>query len=98
MFEFLLDAGNYESRKVGRNDFDWGFVSTAYCSDGEMPYETAVEHVAYNDGQMVIVENYETAEEAAEGHDRWVKTMTADDLPEKLVDCCNAGIAQLCKA
>lgn len=29
MFGFLMDAENYEDRKVGRNDYLWGFISTA---------------------------------------------------------------------
>lgn len=92
-------AGNYDSRKVGRDDFDWGFVSTCSVTDGEKPYETAVAHNEYRDaGNMVIVEHYDTKDEAAAGHAKWVQTMTTEPLPEKLVDCANAAIAQLAGA
>lgn len=93
MFNFLLDAGNYEQRKIAKDEFDWGFISTCRVSDGVKDFETAVQHKRYG-GSMTIVENYDTAEEAAEGHKRWVKTMTAKKLPKKLIDCNNAGIAQ----
>lgn len=92
MFSFYQMAGNYEDRKVGRDDFDWGFVSTAEVCDGVKPYETVVEHNRY--GKMVIVENYDTKEEAQQGHTKWVNTMTSDDLPKVLVDCNNSGVAQ----
>ena len=95
MFEFLLMAGTYDSRAVGRDEFDWGFVSTARVNDGRRPFETAVEHTAYNGGRMVIVESYLTEDAAAKGHVRWVATMTADELPDALVDCGNAEISQL---
>ena len=92
MFEFLTMMGTYESRKVARDDYPWGFISTAAVNDGSKPYETAVQHKSYGDG-MVIVENYDTKTAAQDGHAKWVKTMTAKKLPAKLVDCNNAGIA-----
>lgn len=99
MFEFLQMMGNYESRVVGRDDFSDGFfVSTAEVNDGEKPYETAVKHPEYNDGSMVIVGKYDTKQEAEAGHAQWVKTMTADPLPDKLIDCCNSGMQSLIEA
>ena len=62
MFEFLM-AAPYEDRKVARYDATWGFISTVSVNDGNQPYETAVEHSAYNDGDMVIVQAYDTKEE-----------------------------------
>lgn len=91
-------AGNYDSRKVARDEFPWGFISTAYVNDGSKPYETAVEHPDYNAGSMVIVESYDTKVEAKRGHKKWVKRMTGKPLPVILFDCCNAGVAQLCAA
>jgi hypothetical protein len=85
--------GNYEFRKVALDKFGWGMVSTAMVMDGRMPYETAVEHNLY--GDMVIVEAYQTKEEAAIGHAKWVATMTADQLPDKLVDCNNSEVQQM---
>lgn len=98
MLNFLSDFGNYQDRKVGRDNYEWGFISTARVSNGRKPYETAVQHVEYNDGGMVIVECYDSKDEAALGHARWITTMTAEQLPETLVDCANAEIAQLCAA
>lgn len=94
MFDFLLDVGNYEDRKVDRSEFEWGFISTARVSDGSQPFETAVQHPDYNDGSMVIVEAYATKALAQEGHKKWVEIMTAKKLPGSLTDCANSMIAQ----
>jgi hypothetical protein len=98
MFDFILDIGNYESRRVGRWDSECGkkMVSTAAVSDGDHPYETAFKHPEYNGGGMVIVEAYDSRSDALAGHERWVKTMTDGPLPDVLVDCCNDGISKLC--
>lgn len=98
MFEFLQDAGNYEDRRVGRFDEGDLMVSTATVSDGDHPFETAVKHPDYNGGEMVIVEAYDTKDQAEQGHVKWVATMTADPLPGTLVDCQNAKISQLIPA
>lgn len=97
MFAML---GNYESRCVGRWEDETGdkMVSTAYVTDGLKPYETAFQHPDYNNGDMVIVESYDTEEEAKAGHERWQKIMTDGPLPDELRDCCNAGLAQVCSA
>lgn len=39
-----------------RDDFPWGFVSTAAVTDGARPFETAVEHAEYNGGSMTADE------------------------------------------
>ena len=100
MFEFLMDIGNYEDRRVDRSDFEWGYISTCRVSDGKQPYETAVCSNQYaratdldDTSEMTIVEAYNDYDAAQEGHDRWVKTMT-ENPPEGLTDCCNAGIAE----
>ncbi len=100
MFDFLMDVGNYEDRKIDRSDFDWGYVSTARVSDGSQPFETAVcsdQYARANDlddtSEMTIVEAYDDADDAQIGHDQWVKTMT-ENPPEGLTDCHNAGIAK----
>ena len=98
MFSFLADVGNYESRKVGRDNFPWGFVSTARVSDGAKPYETAVKHTDYNEGKMVIVDHYNTKKQAQTGHAKWLATMTATKLPKVLIDCANSKVQQICSA
>lgn len=97
MFEFINDMFNYETRKVDcwQNEDEDQMVSTARVSDGTRPYETAFQHPEYNDGKIVIVEAYDTLEDARAGHTRWLKLMTEGPLPESLRECCNAGIAQL---
>lgn len=59
MFNFLSDMYNYEDRCVALFDDGEGIrISTARCSDGSQPYETAIQHPDYNDGDYVIVEAY----------------------------------------
>jgi hypothetical protein len=94
LFDFLMDMGNYEDRKVAHNDFPWGMIDTCAVSDGAQPFETAVEHKAYRKEGMVIVEAYSSKVAAEVGHKKWVKTMTAKRLPAKLVDCANAEVIQ----
>lgn len=95
MFDFFRDAGNYDQRRVGRDDFDWGFVSTARVSDGVKPYETAIQSEEYappadptKTDAMVIVESYDTADEARAGHAKW-RALMIDAPPAELVDCGN---------
>lgn len=73
MLGFLNDMDNYDDRVVGRDEFDWGYISTAQVSDGRQPIETAIGHEEYNNGKLVIVEAYDTVEEAKVGHARWIK-------------------------
>lgn len=97
MFEFVFDVGNYSERVVGRYDSEDStiMVSTARVSDGRDPYETAVKHPEYNDGRMVIVESYQTKDEAASGHASWLEAVLKDALPEILVDCQNSHISTM---
>lgn len=68
------------------------FISTAMVTDAEEPFETAICHDEYNSGKHVIVAHYPTREKAAEGHEKWVSTMTGHVLPDRLVD---VGIADV---
>lgn len=100
MFQFLEMIGNYDDRKVERNEFDWGYISTAFVNDGSQPYETAIKCNLYQDpngetGYMCIAESYDSKEEALEGHKKWIETMSSELMPETLTDCANAEIAQL---
>jgi hypothetical protein len=97
IFSFLGDFDNYDERAVARDEISDGLmIDTCSVSDGSQPYETAVMHPEYNDGKWVIVEAYDTKKAAKEGHKRWKATMTAEKLPEALIDCQNAHIAKLC--
>jgi hypothetical protein len=97
MFEGMFGMMNsYKERKVLRYDDGVTLsVDTCSVSDGAHPYETAVAHVGYNRGSWVVVEAYDTHEESIVGHEKWVKIMTAETLPDKLVDCCNCTIGQI---
>lgn len=96
MFDFFLDIGNYDQRKVDRFKNDSGLIiDTCFTSDTG-GYETGVVHPKYNGGEWVIVEEYRTKEEAQTGHDKWVKKMTQKKLPKKLKDVSSCGVAELC--
>jgi len=68
-------------------------VSTVTPSDTNEP-ETAVEHPDYNNGKWVIVEEYKSIGDAKIGHEKWVKAMTAEILPEILVDVSSSPVKQ----
>lgn len=78
-------------RVVGRwtNDDQSLFVDTCLVHDAKKPYETAVAHPAYNNGQLIIVEYYDTPEEALIGHARWEEMVKNNDLPSELIDVSN---------
>lgn len=93
LFGFVGMLGTYEDRKVDSYEEGGVFVSTCSVTDSEKPYETAIGHPAYNAGELIIVELYDTKAEAQEGHDRWVQIMTKKDLPDELIDISTAGLA-----
>ncbi len=97
MFNFLGMADDYDSRKVDRYEEGDLFVSTAMVMDSSSPFETAVAHPQYNDGKIVIVENYNTKEKAKSGHEKWVKIMTDASLPNTLKDVSDSGIGTLAR-
>jgi hypothetical protein len=86
---------NYEQRKVARDELEDTIIDTVLVTDSLQPYETAISHAKYNNGDWIVVEMYDTKEEANLGHDRWVKIMTNDNLPDELVDVSSCEIAQL---
>lgn len=96
MFNFLNMAGNYNDRKVDRYDDPNSnlFISTAEVNDGNQPFETAICSEFYNDNNHVIVEAYNTREQAQIGHDKWVRIMTTTE-PESLTDCKNSSLFEI---
>lgn len=66
-------------------------------NDSKHEYETAVAHPSYNDGKWIVVEGYDTEEEARDGHEKWVKIMTAESLPSILNDVSTATTAKICE-
>jgi len=95
MMKSLTNASDFAEREVAQYNQDSLFVDTCRVNDGKKPYETAVAFPLYNDGSMVIVEAYDTKEEAQAGHDKWVNIMLTCP-PDKLVDCQNGSIPFLC--
>ncbi len=96
MFEFISMMDNYEERKVARYEENGIIVDTCLVTDSDKPYETAIAHPNYNNGLFIIVADYDTKEEAAAGHTKWVKIMTLPTLPRTIKDVSTAGIAKLC--
>ena len=92
MFDFMGNMEPYEDRLVNRSDFDWGFISTVAVSDGRKPFETAIQHIDFNDGDMVIVACYDTKKQAEKGHDKWIKEM--ENHPKEVIDIENYEIQQ----
>ncbi len=90
---------NYEQRKVARFDGENGLcIDTAAVTDSRQPYETGIQHPNYKSGGWVIVEMYDFKEEAQKGHDKWVKTMTAETLPKTLKDVSSCDLVELGRA
>ena len=87
--------GNYEERKIANYKNNGVEVDTCYCSDTEKPIETAVHHPKYNDDKWIIVDYADTEPEALLKHNKWVKKMTFEKLPETIRDICTAGISKM---
>jgi len=98
MLDFLGILGDYDERKIGRFEDGKLIIDTCMVCDADENYETAITHPAYNSGKWVIVETYATEELAKVGHAKWVRTMTAPELPDRLFDVGSAGIKKLAEA
>lgn len=62
---------NYEDRKVDNTingDYE---IDTVYANDTEL-YETGIK---FKNNKWIIVEEYETKEQALKGHKKWTKAM-----------------------
>jgi hypothetical protein len=97
MFDFISMIGTYDSRKVDNTVVNSEIVvDTCAVTDSAQPYETGIESKLYNDGSWVIVELYDTIEEAQAGHDRWVEKMA--NPPKELIDVSTSSIKSLYNA
>lgn len=92
MFDFLSMANNYESRKVQNDVVNGVTIDTAAVTDSDQPYETGIQHSNYKDGNWIIVEMYDTKDEAISGHKKWVETFR-NGFPAELKDVSTATIA-----
>lgn len=98
MFKFFGMKTNYKERVVDNYKNGDLIVDTAAVTDADQPYETGIQHPSYNNNKWVIVELYDTKEEAQTGHDKWVKTMTQDVIPSKLTDVSTCEIIKFAKS
>lgn len=96
MFDFFLMEETYEERKIRRYENKNLIISTAIVIDSPAFAETAISHKQYNNGNWIVVENYENKKEAIKGHEKWKKKMTSKILPKNLTDISRAEIKQLC--
>ena len=92
----ISSPSNYEQRKIDNFENETLLVSTAKIFDSEFPIETAVADHRYNNGNIIIVENYLTEEEAKIGHKKWVDLML-NNPPEVIGDVSQAKIASFSK-
>lgn len=95
MFDFLKYKDNYDQKKIARDEWDFGYLSTVRVSDGRKPIETALSHPLYNDGNLIIVDCYDTEEEALVGHNAWKEKIVNNNIPDAIVDCCNSELSRV---
>lgn len=73
------------------------YISTVSCEDTEHLFETAIAHPKYNDGLLIIVEEYDTRLEAQDSHAKWIDIMTAIELPACLKDVNTSDLRKLAR-
>lgn len=95
--DFLSMADNYKDRKIANDTINEVMIDTVEVNDNyEFPYETGVCSKFYNNNKWVIVEQYQTKEQAEIGHSKWLKQFTnKDKMPQTLKDVSTCGVAQL---
>lgn len=75
MFIWLDMIGNYDERKVKRDDAEMFSLDTATVTDREQMYETAVSHKQFNDSSWIILGWADTEDEAVKFHDEWLEKL-----------------------
>lgn len=73
----LTMSGNYEQRVVKNTERNTFTLDTAMVTDRALPYETAVKHKDFNDGQWIVLEQSKTKEDAERTHDKWLAKLDA---------------------
>lgn len=94
MINEILEVLTMTTKDLGKHKVGDLFVSTSIPSDTGRP-ETAVEHPDYNGGVMIIVEEYDTVSNAKSGHTKWIKLMSANKLPDELIDISGSPIKRV---
>ncbi len=67
----------WENRRVSTTLVDDWKVDTSYTPDTKC-FETGIKHPLFNHGEWIIVDEYETREEAVRRHKEWVKHMSTN--------------------
>lgn len=75
-------GANYFDRLVKNDKIKNVEVDTVYATDTDC-YETGIQDRRYYSSWM-IVEEYDTKEEALKGHNKWVKKLTTGKPPKEL--------------
>lgn len=78
--------GNYDERKVARDEVNDYTIDTVLVTDRSWLYETAIMHEDFNDGDWIIVEGYDTKEDAIKGHKKWLEKCKIENIVQ-LTDC-----------
>lgn len=76
MLNLFSMMGNYEERVVARFDSDEFSIDTALVTDRAQPYETAIAHKDFNNGERIILGWRRTKEDAQKFHDEMVAYYT----------------------
>lgn len=84
--------GTYEERKVDNFRNDLFCVDTVSVTDRELPYETAISHKEFNNGNWIILGWRETKDEAQKYHDEIVEKFLNDKGDVKSITDVYDGI------
>lgn len=84
MLEWIDMIGTYEDRVVDNFKNDLFTIDTAWVSDREQPYEIAIAHKNFNNGNWIVLGWSDTKEEAQTFHNRMVEffRINAGDITE----------------
>lgn len=97
MFNFFDMMDNYEDRKIDNYQGENFEIDTCRVTDASSPYETAIKHELFNDGKWIVIEEYDTAEEAQQGHDQWVDQLNNTPVDQLVLkDVSTSETAELC--
>ena len=90
MFLDMFDMiGNYEERLIGNDKVNGFEVDTVRVTDTGYYAETAIRHPELDDGYWIIVQEYETHEQAEKGHERWVDMLENEKI--NTIVCIQTG-------
>lgn len=90
-------AFNYKERLVENTKVNGAVIDTCRVTDSSNAYEIDITHPYYNNNRWVIVETYDTKEEARRGHKKWVDIFSSPELPEVLTDEGTSGVGVIYK-